>query len=166
MQGRRATRSEIERICNEFITKYKMFIQQYEICGSYRRGHEDSGDIDLVVMVPKFELMRFGLKLEEDHNVPWNRKVKSMLWDGVQLEVSIVTDEEEMGAMIMHCTGSGGFNARLRRTAAEKGWLLNQYGLWNRSSKVFPIGMRLAGKTEDGIFMVLDAKHTPPQERD
>ena len=166
MHGRRVTRNEIERICKEFVDKYKVFIHEYEICGSYRRKHEDSGDIDLVVRIRKFDLMGFSLKLQEDHDVSWNRKVKSMLWDGAQLEVSIVTDEEEMGAMIMHCTGSGGFNARIRRLAAEKGWLLNQYGLWNRSSKVFPIGHRLAGRTEEGIFMLLSTKHTPPHERD
>jgi hypothetical protein len=65
----------------------------------------------------------------------------------------------ELGAMILHTTGSDKFSVRMRAIAKSKGYKLNQYGLWMGRRK-------LAGKTEESIFSFLKTDYVPPQARD
>ena len=66
------------------------------------------------------------------------------LEDGVQVDVRLFT-EDEYGAAQVYFTGSKDHNIALRSLAIERGWKLNEYGLFERE------GGRLAGKTEKEV---------------
>jgi len=157
LNGRRISRTEADRIVVEFCKKYAEFIETWQICGSYRRGKRDVGDIDLVIKVHKDNRLRLSLAIQKDFGVPWDHVRKPILWDGAQLEVHICT-EENWGAMLLYATGSGGYNAGLRLKAAEMGFKLNRYGLWCADC-------RIAGATEEEIYERLGKPYKSPEDR-
>jgi DNA polymerase (family 10) len=127
------------------------------ICGSLRRGKEEAGDIDLVIMIEKNQRLLFNMRIQQDWNIPWSYARKPILCNGVQLEVHICM-EENWGAMILYATGSGGYNAGLRLKAAEMGYKLNRYGLWKGDK-------RIAGVTESEIYFALQGPFVRPEDR-
>ena len=156
MGGRRVKQDEVIAIVAAFIAKHSKY--DHMICGSFRRGKDDMGDIDLVLFIPKNKMLSFSLEIQEKYGVPWAYKKKGILWQGVQLEVHICGIEDYWGAMIMYATGSGGYNAGLRRVAAEMGYKLNRYGLWAG-------GIRIAGRTEKSIYEALGKRFINPEDR-
>ena len=155
--GRKVSREEARDITMEFATKYEYYIEKYEICGSYRRGKDELGDIDLVIVVSKDKILQLGMEIQKEHDVPWSHKRKSILYNGVQLEVHIC-QQDHLGAMLLYATGSGGYNAELRLYAAERGYKLNRYGLWAE-------GIRIAGRTETSIYEALGKPWKEPEDR-
>jgi DNA polymerase (family 10) len=157
LDGRRVALEEAHQIIQEFMSPYAEYITRHMLCGSLRRGKEDAGDIDLVIEVPHEKRLLFSMEIQKDYNVPWNYVRKTILFNNVQLEVHICTDEN-WGAMILYATGSGGFNARMRLKAAEDGMKLNRYGLWLK-------GKKIAGRDERAIFKMLSMGYVEPEDR-
>ena len=76
-----------------------------------------------------------------------------------------VTSADEKPYALFHYTGSKGYNIRTRAYAKRKGWLLNQYGLFDVSS-----GQRVRGtsavKNERDLARFLGVTYRPPRDRD
>ena len=129
------------------------------MAGSLRRGKSTVGDIDLlstdgramdaikgcpgVAQIPESGPKRTSVKLE----------------DGVQVDVRLFT-KEEYGAALVYFTGSKDHNIALRNLAIEKGWKLNEYGLFDKA------GGRLAGETEGEVYAKLGLQYVPPEVRE
>lgn len=158
LKGGKISRDKVPEIISKVSGEFGKYFEEVLICGSYRRGKAEVGDIDIVVVVDKNMLMEFGMMFKKKYNVPWTYVKKSILVDSIQVEINICIDRVYLGAMVLYATGSGGFNARMRLRAAERGLKLNRYGLWKGS-------VRVAGSTEEGIFKVLGFPWTEPSER-
>ena len=78
---------------------------------------------------------------------------------GVQVDLRIVPPEQ-IGAALLHFTGSQAHNIKLRGRAAARGWLLNEYGLTDERGTV------LAAATEEEIHAALDLQPIPPPLRE
>ena len=78
---------------------------------------------------------------------------------GVQVDLRIVLPEQ-LGAALLHFTGSQAHNIKLRGRAAARGWLLNEYGLFDEQGTV------LAAATEEEIYAALDLQPIPPPLRE
>jgi DNA polymerase/3'-5' exonuclease PolX len=115
-----------------------------EIVGSFRRGMPTSGDIDVLIRVPK------GTQNIKQHLVAM---VENMKKDGYIEEVLaigehkcmaicrrdktavarrldlLMTPEEEYAYSILYFTGSDRFNVAFRQHALEKGYTLNEHAL-------------------------------------
>ncbi|HEV2226362.1 MAG TPA: PHP domain-containing protein, partial [Nitrososphaerales archaeon] len=64
------------------------------------------------------------------------------------------------GAALIYFTGSKDHNIALRNLAIDKGWKLNEYGLFGKRGK------RLAGRTEEEVYGKLGMKYVSPELRE
>jgi DNA polymerase beta len=111
------------------------------ICGSYRRGCESSGDIDLLVSgSDNFDLIDFVKFLTEeglitDHlTEKGTTKFMGVCEDGYRLDIRFIP-KESFGAALMYFTGSKEFNTMVRTEALKQGYTLEEYGLYPLEEK-------------------------------
>jgi len=129
------------------------------MAGSLRRGKSTVGDIDLLSTDDR---VIEGIKgcpgvAQVIESGPKRTSVK--LEEGVQVDVRLFA-KEEYGAALVYFTGSKDHNIALRNLAIEKGWKLNEYGLFDK------LGKRVAGKTEEEVYEKLGLQYVPPELRE
>jgi len=122
------------------------------VCGSIRRGVESIGDVDIVVVETKNLVSR----LRKNGFAVKNSMATAEI-DGIPVAVYFC-NEENVGSMIMHFTGSKELNIMMRGTARKKGMMLNQYGLFRGSECI-------ASHTEKEIYDALGMRFLKPEER-
>jgi DNA polymerase (family 10) len=138
--------------------------------GSFRRGKETIGDIDLVVtMKPKHDrqadvdevaehILKYpGIDQTLAHG---ENKVSIVLGNGLQVDVRLL-EKDSLGAALLYFSGSKEHNVVLRGRAREMGWTLNEYALTTLKS-----GRFVAGKTEHDIYAKLQLDYIEPELRE
>ena len=142
-----------------------------EICGSYRRGKNQIGDLDVLVANCNLFDVLYALKSALNPNkvkfVPealavGDSMMRVRIAREAVMEFTNVPDTS-WGAGLIHCTGSARFNIELRTYAKQKGYLLNQYGLWYDNDGEQEC---LASESEDAVFACLGLNFIPPKERE
>jgi len=131
------------------------------VAGSYRRRRDTVGDLD--VLVTARHGARVGERLAAYENVT-NVRARGPTRTAVELRSGLHVDlrvvpEQSYGAALMYFTGSKAHNIALRAIANERGWKLNEYGL-------FAGKRRIAGATEDGVYNKLGLAFVPPELRE
>jgi DNA polymerase beta len=108
------------------------------ICGSYRRGATESGDIDLLLSGDdRFDLIPFVKFLTEegliiDHLTEKGTTKFMGVCDktgGYRIDIRLVPIES-YGAALMYFTGSKDFNTLVRAEALRQGYTLEEYGIY------------------------------------
>ncbi len=136
-------------------------VERVEIAGSYRRGRETVGDLDLVVSTrnPAPALAAFT-RYEEVRAVTASgqTKVAAVLRSGLRVDLRLVAPES-FGAALQYFTGSREHGIRLRRRARERGLKLSEYGLFRGRR-------RLAGASEAEVFAGLGLPWIAPELRE
>ncbi len=113
------------------------------ICGSYRRGNKDSGDID--VLISNFQDIEFDLidfvKYLTDNNFikdhlteKGTTKFMGVCDDGYRIDIRYIP-KESFGTALMYFTGSKVFNTLVRTEALKLGYTLEEYGLYPLDDK-------------------------------
>jgi len=176
-----------KKILNKMITHFNKNVPgiKYEICGSYRRQRETSGDMDVLITSPKFQTY-------EDLHGPKVRVLSEMVdWlieegflidhltqdittkymgvcridsDGLARRIDIrMVAYESWPPALLYFTGSGSFNVRMRNIALSQGYTLNEYGLYplNEGKK----GPMVDVGSEKDIFAKLGLLYIEPKER-
>ena len=144
-------------IARQLINEVKYHVLTLEVAGSIRRGAEEIGDIDIVVIPKKV----FQKRVEEVIEVTSSGKRKIYgNYKGRSINF-FITDEKSWGACLMTATGPARYNIRKRFLVKRKGLLLNEYGLFDRKTKEF-----LVGNTEGDIYKYLGWTHRSPGERE
>jgi DNA polymerase (family X) len=136
-------------------------VAQVEIAGSYRRGRDTVGDLDVLVCAPSGTGVFAALKRYSDvreMTASGTTKASGVLLSGLQFDVRVVA-RRSYGAALQYFTGSKDHSIRLRRRAQERGLKLSEYGLY-RGAK------RLAGETEQGVYQALGLPWIAPELRE
>ena len=146
------------------------------ICGSYRRGCKDSGDIDMIITNPKITdniqkhkyLTTFVKKLKEigfiiDDLTSLGEKkymgVCKLPKHTVARRIDIrCFNYAEYYAAMLYFTGSKNFNVQMRNVALDKGYSLNEYGL-KKDKKLIML------HSEEECFDLLGMEYKDPEER-
>ena len=129
------------------------------MAGSLRRGKSTVGDLDLLsTNRSAMEAIR-GCPGVSQVLEGGPKRVSVKLSDGVQVDVRLFA-EEEYGAALCYFTGSKDHNIAMRNLAIEKGWKLNEYGLFDEAGK------RLAGRTEEEVYQKLGLEYIHPELRE
>lgn len=136
-------------------------VSRVELAGSYRRGRDTVGDLDVLVCAvrgarPIEALQRYG-ELGR-LTAAGKTKASGVLRSGLQFDVRVLP-AESFGAALHYFTGSRDHNIHLRRRAQERGYKLSEYGLF-RGRK------RIAGATEEELFAALGLAYIPPELRE
>jgi DNA polymerase (family 10) len=134
---------------------------QVVVAGSYRRRRDTVGDLD-VLMIAK-DGSAAGDRLASYENVASVRahgptRTTVMLRSGLQVDLRVVP-KASYGAALMYFTGSKAHNIALRGLANDRGWKLNEYGL-------FAGTRRLAGASEQDVYCKLGLPMIPPEMRE
>jgi DNA polymerase (family 10) len=131
------------------------------IVGSVRRGAETSGDLDLLASGADTTLVEAFVRFHLVERILANGETKAsiLLRGGFQADLRIVAPDQR-GAAMQYFTGSKAHNIALRDRALERGWKLNEYGLFD------PDDRALAGATEESIYEALGMEFIEPELRE
>ena len=136
-------------------------VDQVVVAGSYRRGKETVGDIDILVTVSgKSPVMQRFVEYDEVADVVSRGRTRSTVYLRCGLQVDLrVVDRISFGAALHYFTGSKAHNIRIRHLGQQKGLKINEYG-------VFRGEQRVAGKTEESVFASVDLPWIAPELRE
>ncbi len=149
----------------ELIRKIKG-VERAEPAGSLRRRKETVGDLDIIILAaPKDRkaIVSTITKRPEVARVIAAGETKAsivMKEPSIQVDIRLVS-VHEFGAAMLYFTGSKEHNIHLRMMAREKGWKINEYGLFDAAS-----GRRMAGNTEATMYQMLGLPFIPPELRE
>ena len=176
----RIPRSEIDeynKLLGRVFSGLKFPNASMEIVGSYRRGAKDSGDIDIIMtdkednpmLLASFvkQLVEKGILL---HKLTDGKTkvlaIAKLPGKSVARRVDLLyTPPSEYAFAILYFTGSKVFNTVMRQRALDRGFTLNEHGIYKMISgkkgakvdEVFP--------DEKSIFDFLEMQYKTPQER-
>jgi DNA polymerase (family X) len=112
-------------------------LRQIEAAGSYRRGRETIGDIDLLADAddPNAAMDQLG-RFEETATVigRGDTKMSVRLSRGLQVDLRVVPTKS-FGAALQYFTGSKDHNVILRGMAKDRGLRINEYGVFRAGPK-------------------------------
>jgi DNA polymerase (family 10) len=130
--------------------------------GSLRRGCETCGDIDILAVGGDATLMQRFTEHPRVERILGQGDTKSSvrLQGGYQADLRLVPPESR-GAAMQYFTGSKAHNIALRDRAIQRGFKLNEYGLFRVDDD-----SRVAGETEDGIYEALGLAWIDPTIRE
>src|SRR5262249_14753017 len=136
-------------------------VERVEIAGSYRRGRESVGDVDILAVAAKSgEAIACFVAYERAEAVLAEGKTRAAirLKGGLQVDLRVVA-RVEFGAALYYFTGSKAHNIAVRAIAVRKELKINEYGIF-RGTK------RIAGETEESVFASADLPYIPPELRE
>ncbi len=132
-----------------------------EIAGSFRRGRESVGDLDLLVTstAPERVFDAFSA-LPEIREVKLRGPTKEtvVLANGLQADLRVV-EPSAFGAALQYFTGSKDHNVQLRSLARSLGLKINEYGVFRGDELV-------GGRTEEEVYGALGLAWIPPELRE
>jgi DNA polymerase (family 10) len=130
--------------------------------GSIRRGAETCGDLDILAVGTDASVLDRFVEYPLVQRVLGRGETKAsvLLRGGLQADLRLVAPNER-GAALQYFTGSKAHNIALRDRALERGWRLNEYGLFNARDD-----RRIAGDTEESIYEALGLVWVPPELRE
>ncbi|MBI2674310.1 MAG: DNA polymerase/3'-5' exonuclease PolX [Candidatus Yanofskybacteria bacterium] len=135
-------------------------VKSAEFAGSLRRRRETIGDLDFIVFSDKpAEIIKKFLNFPEIEHIYSKGEQKALvrLNSDIDADISVVSPKS-LGSALIAWTGSKQHNIAIRTLAEKKGWLLNDYGLWNGKKL-------LASKTEEEVYKKLGMEWIPPEIR-
>lgn len=157
------------------------------ICGSYRRGKEESGDIDVLLTHPTYTskekeskkkvsvLKKVVERLEREHLIVDTISLGLTKFMGVcqipndkskpfrRLDIRLAPYDQYYCA-VLYFTGSDLFNKNMRAHALEKKYTLNEYSLKRLTPEGVP-GEPEEITSEEDIFRILDLPYKEPKDR-
>lgn len=156
---------ELTRIVSTFNAAHRLNVRA-KICGSYLRGRESSGDVDIIIS-ERFNrefIDTFLLESTELFQYILAKGPTKVLtlggMNGVKRRIDLeLVENDDWAYALLYFTGSANFNKHMRGIAKDKGYLLNQSGLYFGKSKIVV-------DDEKDIFEFLDMKYLTPLERD
>ena len=143
-------------------------IDQLELAGSYRRGKETVGDLDILVVATDADQVmdHFGKFAEvTDVLVRGETKMSVRLQDGFQVDLRVVPGQS-FGAALQYFTGSKEHNVILRGRAKQLGLKVNEYGVYRLGEDSDAEGEYVAGATEQDVYAALDLPWITPELRE
>jgi DNA polymerase (family 10) len=161
--GGRFLLSEAGDIAQAIVAIIGAHAERIEIAGSLRRRRETVGDVDIIASsADPDKIIDAFVSLAEVRSVLSKGETKSSisLKNGLQVDLRVVEDSS-FGAALLYFTGSKDHNVLLRTVSIEKGYKLNEYGLFGREG-----GTSIAGRSEQEIYTALAMQYIPPELRE
>ena len=175
---KRIPRSEIDEYASVF---NKIFQQvatpqsKFEIVGSYRRGVETSGDIDMIITADKPDVFVNFIDLLIKHNIIIEVLSKGATKCLVIAKIPssntyrrvdfLYSTQNEYPFSVLYFTGSKMFNTVMRGHALKKGFTMNEHGLYKLDGKKKADKVDYVFKEEKDIFDFLHLQYVDPTKR-
>ena len=140
-------------------------VNRLEFAGSYRRGQETVGDLDLLVdsNCPE-EVMDHFAEFDSINStiVRGETKMSVRLENEFQVDLRVVP-AKSFGAALQYFTGSQAHNVLVRGRAKQMGKKINEWGVFQLEGDQ---EQWLAGRTEQEVYEALGLPEFPPEIRE
>ncbi len=136
-------------------------VKRASLAGSIRRRRETIGDVDILVSCTDGpSVIKAFTELDGVQRVlaAGDTKGSAVFAPGIQVDVRVVEDRSYAAAQ-HYFTGSKAHNVRMRQLAKDRGWKLNEYGLF-KGDRPFP------SKDERALFARFKMDWIPPELRE
>jgi DNA polymerase (family 10) len=157
--------SVAEPVVNEILA-YLQGIEGLEhitAAGSYRRGKETVGDIDILATASRPEEIIAAfvrMPLVETVLGKGPTKASVIVQETIQVDLRIV-EHRSFGTVLQYFTGSKDHNVKLRQLALDRGYSLSEYSLKRLSD-----GRDLFFDREEDVYTTLGLQYIPPEMRE
>lgn len=162
----------LKRIDSKIIYDIEQYLKKFDfkfnICGSYRRKKENSGDIDILILEEKKTLKDIVKILTEDKfiidNLTDDGKTKYMgicktpKSHAMRIDIRLIPKQSYPFALL-YFTGSKKTNTYMRNIAIKAGYKLSEYGLFDKKNTLIPL------ESESAIFEFLHIPYLSPEKR-
>ncbi len=136
-------------------------VEQVVVAGSYRRGRETVGDLDILVVAADGR-RAIGRLLDYDEvaavRAQGTTRATVVLRCGLQVDLRVVA-RASFGAALHYFTGSKAHNIAVRRLGQQRGLKVNEYGVYRGDR-------RIAGADETSVYAAVDLAYCPPELRE
>ena len=140
-------------------------VKQLEFAGSYRRGKETVGDLDMLVTSSDSNSVMDHFGEFPDIGsviVRGGTKMSVRLEDEFQVDLRVVPDES-FGAALQYFTGSKDHNVKVRGRAKSLGLKINEWGVYKIDGDEQEW---IAGRSEADVYKTLDLPVFEPEIRE
>jgi len=177
---KRIPRSEIEEYKTIFESDFQKVAtpsSRFEIVGSYRRGAQSSGDIDMIITSdnPKIFVNFIDLLIKEKLilEILSRGSTKCLVIakipssDSARRVDFLYTSLEEYPFSVLYFTGSKIFNTVMRHQALQMGLTMNEHGIYHLIDNGKKKGEKVKHSftSEKDIFNYLNIEYKSPEER-
>jgi len=138
-------------------------ISQMQWAGSYRRGRETVGDLDLLAVATDRDAAMDHLESFPGRTmtiVRGDTKISIRVSKSFQVDMRLV-DAEQFGAALQYFTGSQAHNIHVRRIAKDRGLKINEYGVFRLDDE-----SRVAGASEEDVYAAVGLPVIAPELRE
>ena len=162
--GKERTRLDIaEQFVDPLVEYLKglSYVEEAVVAGSYRRRKETVGDLDIIAISEAGEkVSKAFVDYDSVSDVISQGKTKASvkLRSGLQVDLRVV-NKDSYGAALLYFTGSKAHNIHLRHIAVDKGYKVNEYGIFKDDDYVL-------GETEEKIYEFFDMPFIVPELRE
>ena len=162
--GKERTRLDIaEQFVDPLVEYLKglSYVKEAVVAGSYRRRKETVGDLDIIAISEAGEkVSKAFVDYDSVSDVISQGKTKASvkLRSGLQVDLRVV-NKDSYGAALLYFTGSKAHNIHLRHIAVDKGYKVNEYGIFKDDDY-------LLGETEEKIYEFFDMPFIVPELRE
>jgi DNA polymerase (family X) len=157
---------QAEHLVNRLRTHLKTCtaVSKLEFAGSYRRGRETVGDIDILIVSQDVDaVMDHFQQFPALTSVIARGETKMSIRVDDQFQVDLrVVPEASFGAALQYFTGSKEHNVAIRSRARKLGMTVNEYGV----AKLDAPDQLLGGKTEEELYGLLGLAWIAPELRE
>jgi len=175
----------LERIPRSEIEEYKAIFEKafpkdtdgkMEIVGSYRRGAQSSGDIDVIITSSDPKVFKKFVDNLIDKKIILHvlsrGPTKCLVITKIEYALNkarrvdfLYTTPEEFPFAILYFTGSKIFNTVMRQRALNLGYTFNEHGMYHITNKVKGKKVENNFHTEKDIFDYLNLEYKKPEDR-
>tara|TARA_B110000967_G_C18819749_1_gene528041 strand:+ start:492 stop:1409 length:918 start_codon:yes stop_codon:yes gene_type:complete len=162
----------LKRINRNTIYDIEQYLEKFDfkfqICGSYRRKQETSGDIDILILEEKNSLKDIVKILKDDKfiidNLTDDGKTKYMgickttTTQAMRIDIRLIPTQSYAFALL-YFTGSKKTNTYMRNIAIKSGYKLSEYGLYDKNNNSISLD------SEKSIFKFLNIPYVIPEKR-
>ncbi len=154
-------------IAKPYAEDIKNYLQNFsgvlkvEVAGSYRRRKESVGDLDILVVAKNWdEVSDYFVKYPKVKEVVSKGETRStvILNNDLQVDLRSVA-MESYGSALHYFTGSKAHNIKIRKMAIDRGWKINEYGIFDGDKKI-------AGESESGMYETMGLCFIEPELRE
>lgn len=138
-------------------------ISRIQWAGSYRRGRDTVGDLDLLAVATDRDAAMDQFESYPDRSKTIMRgetKISIRVDKAFQVDMRCV-DDDQFGAALQYFTGSQAHNIHTRRLAKERGLKINEYGVFTVEDD-----SRVAGSTEEDVYESIGMPWVAPELRE
>jgi len=135
------------------------------VAGSYRRGKETVGDLDILATTRgESPVMERFVHYDDIEQVVSKGPTRAtvVLRGGLQVDLRVV-EQHCFGAALHYFTGSKAHNIQVRRLGQQRGLKINEYGVF----RIEEGGeLHIGGETEASVFRSVGLPFIPPELRE